>query len=77
MDEDVKDPVEDMLNLLSSSKNRILTQKWGLWLTRRDPERGIRVNTKSYCQRLCINPLHYSFSCHEKRGSDHTGQKMI
>ncbi|KAJ7343434.1 hypothetical protein DFH08DRAFT_937969 [Mycena albidolilacea] len=43
MDEDVKDPVEDMLNLLSGSKNRILTQKWGLWLTRRDPERGIRL----------------------------------
>ncbi|KAJ7235454.1 hypothetical protein B0H12DRAFT_1141579 [Mycena haematopus] len=42
-DEDIKDPIEDMLQLLGNSKNRVLTQKWGLWLTRRDPERGIRL----------------------------------
>ncbi|KAF7363500.1 hypothetical protein MSAN_01006200 [Mycena sanguinolenta] len=42
-DDDIKDPIEDMLHLLSNSKNRVLTQKWGLWLTRRDPERGLRL----------------------------------
>ncbi|KAF8212185.1 hypothetical protein K438DRAFT_1957954 [Mycena galopus ATCC 62051] len=42
-DDDIKDPIEDMLQLLTNSKNRVLTQKWGLWLTRRDPERGIRL----------------------------------
>ncbi|KAJ7219323.1 hypothetical protein GGX14DRAFT_591509 [Mycena pura] len=44
-DDDIKDPMEDMFNLLVNSKNRALTQKWGLWLTRRDPERGIRLLT--------------------------------
>ncbi|KAJ7109430.1 hypothetical protein C8R44DRAFT_802494 [Mycena epipterygia] len=42
-DDDIRDPIEDMLSLLTNSKNRALTQKWGLWLTRRDPERGIRL----------------------------------
>jgi hypothetical protein len=43
-DDDIENPIEDMLNLLTTSKSRALIQKWGLWLTRRDPERGIRVN---------------------------------
>ncbi|KAJ6596948.1 hypothetical protein DFH09DRAFT_106793 [Mycena vulgaris] len=42
-DDDILNPTEDMVSLLTSSKNRALTQKWGLWLTRRDPERGIRL----------------------------------
>ncbi|KAJ6630857.1 hypothetical protein B0H10DRAFT_1983437 [Mycena sp. CBHHK59/15] len=40
-DDDIQDPIEDMISLLASLKNRALTQKWGLWLIRRDPERGI------------------------------------
>ncbi|KAJ6547615.1 hypothetical protein B0H19DRAFT_1075416 [Mycena capillaripes] len=42
-DDDIKDPIAEILNLLNNSKNRLLTQKWGLWLTRRDPERGIQL----------------------------------
>ncbi|KAJ7774542.1 hypothetical protein DFH07DRAFT_952255 [Mycena maculata] len=42
-DDEIPNPTEDMLSLLTNSKNRTLTQKWGLWLTRRDPERGIRL----------------------------------
>ncbi|KAJ7774892.1 hypothetical protein B0H16DRAFT_1508739 [Mycena metata] len=42
-DDDIRDPIEEIMNLLNSSKNRALIQKWGLWLTRRDPERGIKL----------------------------------
>ncbi|KAJ7046834.1 hypothetical protein C8F04DRAFT_1061878 [Mycena alexandri] len=42
-DDDIRDPIEEIMNLLNSSKNRPLIQKWGLWLTRRDPERGIKL----------------------------------
>ncbi|KAJ7685236.1 hypothetical protein DFH06DRAFT_1357108, partial [Mycena polygramma] len=42
-DDDIQDPIDQMLNLLQNAKNRALIQKWGLWLTRRDPERGIRL----------------------------------
>ncbi|CAK5277401.1 unnamed protein product [Mycena citricolor] len=40
---DIPDPIGDMLTLLMSSRNRPLIQKWGLWLTRRNPERGLTV----------------------------------
>ncbi|KAJ7709853.1 hypothetical protein B0H17DRAFT_1155701 [Mycena rosella] len=42
-DDDIPNPADDMFSLLTNSKNRALTQKWGLWLTRRDPDRGIRL----------------------------------
>ncbi|KAJ7172426.1 hypothetical protein C8R46DRAFT_1085911 [Mycena filopes] len=42
-DDDIRDPIEEILNLLNNSKNRALIQKWGLWLTRRDPDRGIKL----------------------------------
>jgi len=45
LDEDIKDPIADMISLLNEKKNRSLTQKWGLWLTKRDPDRGLKVNT--------------------------------
>ncbi|THV05369.1 hypothetical protein K435DRAFT_961137 [Dendrothele bispora CBS 962.96] len=43
LDEDIKDPVADMISLLNEKKNRSLTQKWGLWLTKRDPDRGLKL----------------------------------
>ncbi|KAJ7449862.1 hypothetical protein FB451DRAFT_1530211, partial [Mycena latifolia] len=42
-DDDIPNPTDDILSLLTNSKNRTLIQKWGLWLTRRDPERGIKL----------------------------------
>ncbi|KAJ7097878.1 hypothetical protein B0H15DRAFT_945449 [Mycena belliarum] len=42
-DDDIPNPTEEMFSLLVGSKNRTLIQKWGLWLTRRDPERGIKL----------------------------------
>ncbi|KAJ7063354.1 hypothetical protein C8F01DRAFT_984930 [Mycena amicta] len=43
LDEDIKNPTDNIFNLLSNSKNRALIQKWALWLTRQDPERGIKL----------------------------------
>lgn len=42
-EEDVTDPLGDMLELLSREKDRVLVQKWGLWITERDPERGLKL----------------------------------
>ncbi|KAF5384226.1 hypothetical protein D9615_003441 [Tricholomella constricta] len=42
-DEDVKDPLSDMIALLTEKRDRALTQHWGLWLTQRDPERGLKL----------------------------------
>ncbi|KAF7323021.1 hypothetical protein HMN09_00081900 [Mycena chlorophos] len=42
-DTDVPNPTENIFNLLSNSKNRGLIQTWALWLTKKDPERGIKL----------------------------------
>ncbi|RDB17168.1 Transforming growth factor-beta receptor-associated protein 1 [Hypsizygus marmoreus] len=42
-DEDIKDPLSDMMALLNEKRDRSLTQKWGLWLTKRDPENGLKL----------------------------------
>jgi len=44
IDEDIKDPLLQMVNLLTEKRDRALTQKWGIWLTKRDPEKGLKVN---------------------------------
>lgn len=44
-DEDIEHPLEDMFNLLMEKKDRVLSQRWGLWLTKRDPERGLKLLT--------------------------------
>lgn len=42
-DDDIKDPLSDMVMLLTEKRDRTLTQEWGIWLTKRDPERGLKV----------------------------------
>lgn len=42
-EQDIKDPIDDMITLLTEKKDRALTQKWGIWLTKQDPERGLKV----------------------------------
>ncbi|KAF8064149.1 hypothetical protein FPV67DRAFT_1503662 [Lyophyllum atratum] len=42
-DEDIKDPLSDMITLLTEKRDRALTQRWGLWLIKRDPERGLKL----------------------------------
>jgi hypothetical protein len=47
-DEDIKDPLSDMISLLFTTKDRALTQRWGIWLTKRDPDRAIKVRTLTF-----------------------------
>ena len=43
-DDDIHDPLSNMITLLNEKRDRALTQKWGIWITKRDPERGLKVN---------------------------------
>ena len=43
-DDDIKDPQTQMIALLSEKRDRALTQRWGLWLTKRDPEIGLKAS---------------------------------
>ncbi|KAG5651342.1 hypothetical protein H0H81_009030 [Sphagnurus paluster] len=52
-DEDIKDPLSDMIKLLTEKRDRTLTQHWGLWITKRDAERGLQANIF-----LLSNPSH-------------------
>jgi hypothetical protein len=47
-DTSVPDPLNDMFALLESKqgKDRAMLRKWGVWLTIRDPERGLRVSVR-------------------------------
>lgn len=42
-DEDVKDPVERMSDLLKRTSNRALVQRWSLWLLTKNADIGISV----------------------------------
>ncbi|KJA17616.1 hypothetical protein HYPSUDRAFT_46248 [Hypholoma sublateritium FD-334 SS-4] len=42
-DDDIKDPLSQMINLLAEKRDRALTQQWGLWLTKLDPESGLKL----------------------------------
>ncbi|KAK7047338.1 hypothetical protein VNI00_006569 [Paramarasmius palmivorus] len=43
LDEDIKDPLSNIISLVTDKRDRTLSQKWGLWLTKRDPERGLKL----------------------------------
>ncbi|KLO19340.1 hypothetical protein SCHPADRAFT_935413 [Schizopora paradoxa] len=45
VDEDIKDPLEKMVDLLSKSADKALVQQWGLWLTARSADLGLRLLT--------------------------------
>lgn len=42
-DEDVRDPLSNMVDLLKKTTNRSLIQRWGLWLTTKDADLGLKV----------------------------------
>lgn len=44
-DEDIKDPLSEIITLVTTKRDRTLTQKWGLWLTKIDPSRGLKVSS--------------------------------
>jgi hypothetical protein len=43
MDDDIADPLSSMFTFLMEKRDRKLTQHWGIWLTKRDPERALKV----------------------------------
>ncbi len=43
-DEDIKDPLGMMVDLLSKSPDKALVQQWGLWLTARNADLGLKVS---------------------------------
>lgn len=43
IDIDVTDPLSNMLGLLSEKRDRALTLQWGIWLTKYDPDRALKV----------------------------------
>ena len=42
---DIQDPLGQMMALLSQSRDRGLVQRWGLWLIKRDPAAGLKVRS--------------------------------
>ncbi|KAH9478601.1 Transforming growth factor-beta receptor-associated protein 1 [Psilocybe cubensis] len=42
-DDDIKDPLGQMVNLLTEKRDRALTQQWGLWITKRNPDMGLKL----------------------------------
>ena len=47
-DEDVEDPLAKMVELLNKTSNRSLIQRWGIWLTKKDADLGLKV-PHSWC----------------------------
>jgi hypothetical protein len=45
-DEDIADPLSSMFAFLTEKRDRKLTQQWGIWLTKRDPERALKVSSE-------------------------------
>lgn len=44
-DPEVEDPLSKMFAFLSEKKDRNLVQQWGVWLTKQDSERAIKLLT--------------------------------
>ncbi|KAL5523259.1 hypothetical protein ACEPAF_1526 [Sanghuangporus sanghuang] len=44
-DEDIRDPLAKMTERLNKTSNREQVQRWGLWLTKRDPDLGLKLIT--------------------------------
>lgn len=43
VDEDVHDPLSNMLNFLTEKRDKALAQQWGLWLLKYDQEQAMKV----------------------------------
>ena len=42
-DEDIKNPLNNIVELLQKTSNRTLVRRWGLWLTTRNVDLGLKV----------------------------------
>jgi hypothetical protein len=49
---DIQDPLSSMFTFLAEKRDRKLTQHWGIWLTKRDPERALQVQS-SLSELMC------------------------
>ncbi|CCM06014.1 uncharacterized protein FIBRA_08257 [Fibroporia radiculosa] len=45
MDAGAQDPLSSMFALLGEKRDRALVQRWGIWLTKRDPDRALKLLT--------------------------------
>ncbi|KAI0948169.1 hypothetical protein AcW1_009756 [Taiwanofungus camphoratus] len=45
VDKDVQDPLSRIFSLLSEKRDRMLIQQWGVWLTKHDHERALKLLT--------------------------------
>lgn len=43
-DDCVRDPVDEVLSILAASEDAALVRKYGLWVVKRDWERGLEVS---------------------------------
>jgi hypothetical protein len=43
VDDAVEDPLSSMFELLTRKRDRSLVGEWAVWLTKRDPERALKV----------------------------------
>ncbi|KAF9530289.1 hypothetical protein CPB83DRAFT_868731 [Crepidotus variabilis] len=42
-DEDIKDPLANILNLLSEKRDKSLSQRWGIWMLKHNPDQGLKL----------------------------------
>ncbi|EJC97726.1 uncharacterized protein FOMMEDRAFT_162532 [Fomitiporia mediterranea MF3/22] len=54
-DEDIKDPLAKMTELLNKTSSREQAQRWGLWLTGKDPEIGLKLIISRDSKRVSIS----------------------
>jgi len=59
-DETINDPLSEMVNLLVEKRDRTLSQQWGIWLVKRNQERGLKVWSVFYTKFILFNPHNFS-----------------
>lgn len=55
MDDDIVDPLSSMFTFLMEKRDRKLTQQWGVWLTKQDPERALKVYLSMRSRSRCAD----------------------
>jgi hypothetical protein len=61
VDDGIPEPIASIIALLSERKDRALIHKWGVWLTKRDPDGGLKVARSLSFLPICSNGLFCSF----------------
>jgi len=61
-DETINDPLSEMVNLLVEKRDRTLSQQWGIWLVKRNQERGLKVWPVFYTKVVLFNPFNLALN---------------